>query len=108
MVTGPLSRRRLRVRAPSSSLDINRAEFEMSHVERPLARFGSRRCDHQNGAISGQRDIWSQFTTLPITNTINATAGDHFRAETPAGPVEFRSLRELGDRLRDFLANPED
>ncbi len=48
--------------------------------------------------------------TLPITITITitATAGDHFRAETPGGPVEAWSLRELGDRLRDFLANLED
>jgi hypothetical protein len=49
---------------------------------------------------------WSHFTTLPIT--ITATAGDHFRAETPGGPVEASSLRELGDRLRDFLAALED
>jgi hypothetical protein len=46
--------------------------------------------------------------TLPITIRITATSGDQFRAETPAGPVEAGSLRELGDRLRDFLANLED
>ena len=46
--------------------------------------------------------------TLPITITITATAEDRFRAETPGGPVEAGSLRELGDRLRDFLANLED
>jgi hypothetical protein len=46
--------------------------------------------------------------TLPITITITAMSGDHFRAETPAGPVEAGSLRELGDRLRDFLADLED
>ena len=46
--------------------------------------------------------------TLPITITITVTAGDRFRAETPSGPVEASSLRELGDRLRDFLANLED
>ncbi len=46
--------------------------------------------------------------TLPITITITATARDHFRAETPRGTVEANSLRELGDRLRDFLANLED
>lgn len=46
--------------------------------------------------------------TLPITITITATAGDHFRAETPAGSVEAASLRELGDLLRDFVANLED
>ena len=46
--------------------------------------------------------------TLPITITITATANDHFRAEMPGGPVEAGSLRELGDRLRDFLANLED
>ncbi len=46
--------------------------------------------------------------TLPITITITATSGDHFRAETPAGPLDASSLRELGDRLRDFLANFED
>ncbi|HKM53986.1 MAG TPA: hypothetical protein VJY33_11300 [Isosphaeraceae bacterium] len=46
--------------------------------------------------------------TFPITITITATAGDHFRAETPGGPVEAGSLRELGDRLRDFLASLED
>ncbi len=45
---------------------------------------------------------------LPITITINATADDRFRAETPGGPVEAGSLRELGDRLKDFLANLED
>jgi hypothetical protein len=43
--------------------------------------------------------------TLPITITITATTGDRFRAETPGGLVEASSLRELGDRLRDFLAN---
>jgi hypothetical protein len=46
--------------------------------------------------------------TLPITITITATAGNQFRAETPGGPVEARTLRELGDRLRDVLANLED
>ena len=46
--------------------------------------------------------------TLPITITITATVGDRFRAETPGGAVEADSLRELGDRLRDFLANLED
>jgi hypothetical protein len=45
--------------------------------------------------------------TLPITITIRATAGDHFRAETPDGPVDASSLRELGERLRDLLANLE-
>jgi hypothetical protein len=45
---------------------------------------------------------------LPMTITITATAGDHFRADTPSGPVEASSLRELGDRLRDLLANLED
>ena len=45
---------------------------------------------------------------LPITITVSAMAGDRFRAETPGGPVEASSLRELGDRLRDFLANLED
>jgi hypothetical protein len=54
----------------------------------------------------GPSDIWSHSITLPIT--ITAPAGDHFRAETPGGPVEARTLRELGDRLRDFLANLED
>jgi hypothetical protein len=44
--------------------------------------------------------------TLPIT--ITATPDDRFRAETPGGPVEASSLRELGDRLRDFLASLED
>ncbi len=46
--------------------------------------------------------------TFPITIAINATASDRFRAETPGGPVEANSLRELGDRLKDFLANLED
>jgi hypothetical protein len=46
--------------------------------------------------------------TLPITITITATTGDRFRAETPGGTVEASSLRELGDRLKDFLANLED
>ena len=40
--------------------------------------------------------------TLPITITITATAGDHFRAETPGGPVEASSLRELGRSLEGF------
>jgi hypothetical protein len=46
--------------------------------------------------------------TLPITITITATAGERFRAETPVGSVEASSLRELGERLRDFLASLED
>jgi hypothetical protein len=46
--------------------------------------------------------------TLPITITITSTTDDRFRAETPDGSVEANSLRELGDRLRDFLANLED
>jgi hypothetical protein len=46
--------------------------------------------------------------TLPITITITATTNDRFRAETPEGSVEASSLRELGDRLRDCLANLED
>jgi hypothetical protein len=46
--------------------------------------------------------------SLPITITITATGGDHFRAEMPGGSVEASSLRELGDRLRDFLASLED
>lgn len=46
--------------------------------------------------------------TLPIPITITATADDRFRAETPDGPVEAGSLRELGDHLRDLLANLED
>ena len=45
---------------------------------------------------------------LPITITVSAMAGDRFRAETPGGLVEAGSLRELGDRLRDFLASLED
>ena len=43
--------------------------------------------------------------TFPIT--ITATPGDRFRAETPVGSVEAGSLRELGDRVRDFLTNLE-
>jgi hypothetical protein len=46
--------------------------------------------------------------TLPMTITITSTAYDQFRAETPSGLVEASSLRELGDRLRDFLASIED
>lgn len=46
--------------------------------------------------------------TLPITITITATADDRFRAETPEGPIEADSLRELGDRLRDLLTTLED
>jgi hypothetical protein len=45
---------------------------------------------------------------MTITITITATADDQFRAETPSGFVEASSLRQLGDRLRDFLANLED
>ncbi len=44
----------------------------------------------------------------PITITITAIDGECFRAETPGGSVEAGSLRELGDRLRDLLANLED
>jgi hypothetical protein len=47
---------------------------------------------------------WSHSMTLPITIKITATERDHFRAETPDGFLEAGSLRELGDRLRDFLA----
>src|SRR5271154_4438601 len=62
-----------------------------------------------NGSFPLQpRMSWSHSVTLPITITITTTADDHFRAETPGGPVEASSLRELGDRLRDFLANLED
>jgi hypothetical protein len=46
--------------------------------------------------------------TLPLTITITTTSDDRFLAETPGGPVEAGSLRELGDRLRDLLANLED
>ena len=46
--------------------------------------------------------------TFPITITITAMTGEGFRAETPDGTVEASSLRELGDRLRDFVANLED
>ena len=45
---------------------------------------------------------------LPITITITWTEGDRFPAEMPGGYVEAGSLRELGDRLRDFLASLED
>jgi hypothetical protein len=48
----------------------------------------------------------SPSMTLPIT--ITATTDDRFRAETPGESVEASSLRELGDGLRDFLANLED
>jgi hypothetical protein len=50
----------------------------------------------------------SHSVTLPITITITALADDRFRAETRSGTVEAGSLRELGDRLRDFLANIEE
>ena len=46
--------------------------------------------------------------TLPITITITTTTDSRFRAETPGGAVEADSLRELGDRLRDFLASLQD
>ncbi len=46
--------------------------------------------------------------SLPITITISATEGHRFRAETPGGTVEAGSLGELGDRLRDWLANLDD
>jgi hypothetical protein len=52
--------------------------------------------------------FWSRRMTLPITITITATAGDRFRAETPGGSVEASSLREMGDRLKEILANLED
>ena len=45
--------------------------------------------------------------TSPISITITAIADDRFRAETPGGPFEAGSLSELGDFLRDFLANLE-
>ena len=44
---------------------------------------------------------------LSLTITITTTMDDRFRAETPDGSVEAGSLRELGDRLRDFLTNLE-
>jgi hypothetical protein len=100
----------LRVRAPSSSLNINSPEFEMG-----LAGWGgpsvvSARAD---AIIRTERfrpgpTSRSHSVTLPITITITTTADDHFRADTPGGPVEACSLRELGDLLRDFLANLED
>jgi hypothetical protein len=37
---------------------------------------------------------------FPIT--ITATAGDHFRSETPGGHVKASSLRELGDRFSNM------
>ena len=46
--------------------------------------------------------------TLPLTITITATTDDRFRAATFGVPVEAGFLRELGDRLRDVLANLED
>ncbi len=46
--------------------------------------------------------------TLPLTITIIASPSDRYRAEMPDGSLEAGSLRELGDRLRDFLANLED
>ena len=52
--------------------------------------------------------LWIPFMTLPITITITATEDGRFRAETPGGPVEANSLRELGDHLRDHLAGLED
>jgi hypothetical protein len=45
---------------------------------------------------------------ITITITITTTPDDRFLAETPGGSVEAGSLRELGDRLRDLLANLED
>jgi hypothetical protein len=45
---------------------------------------------------------------LPVTIKITATADAHFRAETPEQPIEAASLRELGDRLRDFVASLEE
>lgn len=54
--------------------------------------------------LRGDPTPWSHSMTLPIT----VTADDHFRAETPAGPVEAGPLRELGDRVREILANLED
>jgi hypothetical protein len=71
-----------------------------------FAGFGPRQTFFQEQSESGLPISRSHSMTLPIT--ITATAGDHFRAETPEGPVEARSLRELGDRLRDFLASLED
>src|SRR5260370_41217756 len=59
------------------------------------------------GPLMAGAMFWSQSRTLPITIPTSATAGDRFRAETPGGSVEADSLRELGDRLRDFLANLE-
>ena len=50
--------------------------------------------------------FWSHSVALPIT--ITETEGDRFRAEMLGGSVEASSLRELGDHLRDILANLED
>ncbi len=60
------------------------------------------------GRFRGVLMSWSNAVTLPLTITITATSDDRFRAETPGGPVEASSLRELGDRLRELLANLED
>ena len=44
---------------------------------------------------------------LPFTITVESICADRFRAEMPGGSVEADSLGELGDRLRDLLANVE-
>ena len=46
--------------------------------------------------------------TLPITFTISATEHNRYQAATSNVSVQAGSLRELGDRLKEFLANLED
>jgi hypothetical protein len=73
-----------------------------------LARLGLLESDRDDRAGSARLISWSDSVTLSITITITATTDDRFLAETPEGSVEAGSLRELGDRLRELLANLED
>ena len=41
--------------------------------------------------------------TFPFTITIDSTADDRLRAETPAGPVEAANMGELGERLKELF-----
>jgi hypothetical protein len=45
---------------------------------------------------------------LPITIIITAPSSDRFLAETPVGSIEAASMSELGELVRDFLANLQD
>src|SRR4029077_1854158 len=54
-----------------------------------------------------ERVVIAAWTSASLLIETTAIADDRFRAETPGGLFEAGSLSELGDLLRDFLANLE-